>query len=165
MQVGNLLTIPPKQLEAAFVALNLRPLNSGEKKFLSDYHNCLTPVANALKFLEGNKHTFGVYLPMLFSLKQKLTSLKNSTVGNACKPLADALAASFEKRFAKIMILDKDCNKDEDNGLGVPLYLAMVTNPMFKLNFMNQNVIPAEQLNKIRGILFNAGKSNLLYLL
>lgn len=140
-------------------------MNAAEKNFLADYHNCLTPVAAALKFLEGNKHTFGVYLPMLCSLKQKLNLLQNSQIGKSCKPLADALAAGFEKRFAKIMILDKDCKKDEDNGLGVPLYLAMVTNPMFKLNFMNKSVIPAEQLNKIRSILFNAGKSNFLYLL
>lgn len=111
----------------------------------------MKPIACALKVLEGNKYTFGIYLPVLFGLRHKLDALQKQTLME-CDALADALSDGFNKRFGHLMKLN------ENDSRAVPLYIAMIANPQFKMNFMSSETIPTELITKIRTILFNAGK-------
>lgn len=146
------MSIEQIKLDSAFVKMGLCRIDQSEYEFLKNYHMCMEPIAKALKILEGNRHTFGAYLPMLFGLKAKLKALKNTMTGKVCYPLTVALYNGFKRRFGKLLVLDQ---RDPQ---AVPLYIAMITNPTFKLNFMNSNMITANLLNQIRQMLFNAGK-------
>lgn len=53
----------------------------------------------------------------------------------------------FENRFGHLM---------DGNGLSMPLYVAMMSNPMYKLNFMGLSKIPPNLLNALKDMLFNA---------
>ena len=110
----------------------------------------MLPVAVALKVLEANAYTFGLYLPTLFNLRRKLVALKK-TCTRLCRPLVLALEKGLETRFGKVMDLD-----DKD-GRSVPLFLAMVTNPRFKINYMGPDNISDDTIPKIRSLLFKAG--------
>lgn len=99
-----------------------------EYDFMREYFNALQPVAIALKSLESSQIPFGLYLPTLFGLRKSFRDVKmNESKWKYCLPLMDTLQAGFEKRFQKVLdIFDEDANN-------VPLFIAMVSNPMFKL--------------------------------
>lgn len=62
-----------------------------------------------------------------------------------------AVSNGFERRFGPVMDL---YNRD---GLSVPLYIAMATNPKYKLNFLGMREIPTHTWRQIRKILVAAG--------
>lgn len=104
-----------------------------------------------MKILEGTSHTFGAYLPMLFGLGQKLLNLKTTMANNECKHLVDALLKGLDTRFGHLLVLN------EKDGRSVPLYIAMICNPQFKLSYMNLNSIGPSTMRKIRYMLLKAG--------
>lgn len=147
-QVQNILSIDMYKLENACTQLEIQSFDDDERRFLREYHNVITPVAIALKRLEGNAHTFGMYLPTLYGLRIKLNELSESL--EFCNPLVAAIQTGFESRFGEVM--------DIYNVKSVPLWLAMVTNPKYKLNFIGMKRIPSHILMKVKNLLQNAGQ-------
>lgn len=138
-------------MERACSHLKLAILDDDDYLFLQEYHEIVSLVAIALKTLEANKYTFGIYLPILVGLRTKLAELSEKKF-MFCEPLLHALTVGFEERFG--------CFMDLFNGEAkhVPLYLAMVTNPRFKLNFLNFRRVPTHTFIKIRNMMLNAAK-------
>lgn len=146
-----MLSIDFDKLDEAFVELGLDTMSSNEYTFLQTYYECLKPVAYALKILEGSSHTFGAYLPMLFGLRQKILALKTKMAHSECKHLVDAILNGLDTRFGHLFVLD------EKDGRSVPLYIAMICNPTYKLSYMNPNSIQPSTMRKIRCMLLKAG--------
>lgn len=151
LQVEHLLKYDVEKLKTACHKIKIVPLDDDDFEFLREYHSIITPVAIALKTLESSQFSFGLYLPTLIGLRIKLGQLVQSPLFH-CKPLVLAIQDGFETRFKKVLdIFDSE-------GQWIPLYLGMVTNPRFKLNYLGMRTIPSHISNKIRSILFNAGK-------
>lgn len=107
-------------------------------------------MAIALKSLEGEKHTFGVYLPTLIGIRRQMHTFHEEGSLQHCTPLVDAIQEGFEKRFGDSM--------DIYNPKSFPLYIAMITNPQFKLNYIGMQRIPSHTSNKVRTMLFKSGQ-------
>lgn len=93
-----------------------------------------------------------MYLPTLFGLQNVLKKYANieTTETLECFELAKALEAAFERRFGQLM----DVNDPE--GKSAPLYIAMMTNPQFKLNFMGSKTIHPNVLHQLKEMLVSA---------
>lgn len=78
----------------------------------------MTLVARALKAVEGNKSTFGIYLPTLFGLRHHLNAIK--PLADMFLPLITELEVAFEARFGNVM--DKyDAVGEKMNSMGFPV--------------------------------------------
>lgn len=152
-QIGNILSIDRNKLDNACNQLNIDPFDSDEYDFLRQYFEIINKVWIALKVLEGDKNPFGLYLPTLFGLRAVLNKYAdiNTTETPKCLQLAIALRTGFNKRFASMMEV---FNSD---GKSLPLYIAMVTNPKYKLNYMGTRTIDPRVLNKLKEVLVTAG--------
>lgn len=140
-------------LEDALIELKIPIPEDDEYLFIEEYYRVLTPITIALRTLETNKYTFGLYLPILFGLRKALDELHAEKLMH-CKPLITALQSGFEQRFAKFMDIYNV------NSLHVPLYLAMVSNPHFKLDFLGfERRIPSHYITNIRDMLMAEAKS------
>lgn len=138
-------------LESALNALNTAVLEDDEYIFLEEYFEVLTPVAVALRTLEANKYTFGLYLPVLVGLRKALNRLHTKNLMH-CKPLIAALQTGFEERFAKFMNIFNE-------SLSVPLYLSMISNPMYKMDYLGfEQRVPAHYITRIRNWLMAEAK-------
>lgn len=109
--------------------------------FLKEFELVLRPVMKGIKYVQG-RYYFGSYLPMLFGLKSELDSEKHLKF---CKPLVIALRNGFDKRFSDIM--------NPENPESVPLFVAMITNPKYKLNYVPQNLLTQNILRLKRMVL------------
>ena len=116
-------------MEVLLVALGIGAFTNTQLEFLKEFEYVLRPVMKALKFVQG-RYYFGSYLPMLFGLQSELNSEKSL---KHCKPLVLALRNGFEKRFNQIMT--------PENPKSVPLFVAMITNPQYKMNYIPQNLL------------------------
>lgn len=132
--------------------LNIEPFENDEYIFLQQYFQIVNKIAIALKSLEGNKHTFGLYLPTLFGLRNVLEKYANleTTETLVCLELAKAIKAGFERRFGQLM------DVSDPEGKSAPLYIAMITNPQFKMNFMGSKTIHPNVLRQLKEILISA---------
>lgn len=148
-QISNILSIDRPKLDEACDALNLEPFDSKEYDFLNQYFRVINKVAIALKTLKADKYTFGLYLPTLFGLRSVLEKISNPTTTEMfeCLPLAKALKTGFENRFGKLM------DAFESDGKSAPLFIAMVSNPQFKLNFLGTRVISSHMLQHLKEML------------
>lgn len=99
-----------------------------DNDFLREFKLVMRPVAEGLTALEGNIF-FGAYLPHLFGIRSQLDRLKQQNL-RFCNPLVKAIDEGFIERFKDVM--------DPYHVRSVPLYLAMITNPKYKLSFMGQ---------------------------
>lgn len=147
------MSIDRSKLEHACYQLNIDPFDAEEYDFLQQYYQVTNKVAVALKVLEGNRHGFGLYLPTLIGLRTVLDTHSNPrTVAETepCLQLAIALKNGFERRFADLMDV---FNTD---GKSAPLYIAMITNPQYKLNFMGTRTIDPRVLHKLKEMLVDA---------
>ncbi|XP_055325692.1 uncharacterized protein LOC129579565 [Sitodiplosis mosellana] len=154
--VKYILSIPHDRLEDACRQLNTCHLDEDDYMFLEEYVECITPVAIALKSLEGNKYTFGIYLPILVGLRTTFARLQAKNLMH-CAPLVTALQTGFENRLANIMDIF------DIKGKSAPLYLAMCSNPLFKLNYLGfEQRIPSHTVRKMRDLLVAAAKEIIL---
>lgn len=144
------------KLKLACNQMKIASLDEDDCCFLEEYYEIITPIACALKSLEANRFAFGLYLPILTGIRKKLNDLKKKRFVYG-KPLINALEKGFEQRFAEFLdIYDL-------YGRSVPLYIAMVTNPQYKLNFLGFERIPSHISNKVQTMLLNAGKEALTH--
>lgn len=148
----HILSIPHERLEAACQQLNTSVLDDDDYIFLDEYVECITPIAVSLESLEANKYTFGIYLPILVGLRATFVRLHEKDLIH-CKPLIRALQDGFETRFGEFMDIFNN------SGRSAPLYLAMCSNPLFKLNYLGfEKRIPAHTINKMRDMLLASAK-------
>lgn len=146
------MSIDQHKLRNACIQLGIDPFDTEEYEFLQQYHEIINKVAIALKVLESDQHPFGLYLPTLFGLRAMLNKYANMDPSEhqKCRPLAVALQYGFNKRFANLMdVFGSD-------GKSSPLYIAMVTNPKYKLNYMGTRVIDPRVLGKLKEMLVTA---------
>lgn len=132
--------------------MGIEPFDAEEYEFLQRYYEIINKVRIAQKVLEGDRHPFGLYLPTLFGLRAMLNKYANMalTEYKKCKPLAVALQNGFNDRFADLM------DVFSSDGRSTPLYIAMITNPNYKLNFMGTRVIDPRVLSKLKEMLVAA---------
>lgn len=128
------------------MALNIGTLNDTDYAFLLEFRSVMRPIAEGLTALEGN-NLFGSYLPHLFGIKAQLDRLKNKKL-NFCEPLLKAIDNGFYERFQEVM--------DPYHIRAVPLYLAMMTNPKYKLSYMGQ--LRPTILQKLKNMLLSAAE-------
>lgn len=164
------------KLHQACIDLKIEPLDSEELAFLKQYRNILSLVRSCLDIVEGDKHHFGIYLPTLLGLNYKLNELVNTlssmsarkfsinytdevgepaVVFTNCLPLVNAIKDGFDKRFGSLI---DPFNAD---GKSIPLYLAMVSHPKYKLNFTTRKTIPTSLLNHLKNMLVTAAYETL----
>lgn len=151
-QVDRILSIDREKLSAACRQLKIVPLDGDDMEFLLEYHSIIRPIAHALKILEGNVE-FGTYLPILIGLRLKLGEMSDMQAHFHCGPLLKAVSDGFENRFGKLLDIYAVDSK------WIPPYLAMLTNPKYKMNFLGMKTIPAHVSEKMRRILYNSGKN------
>lgn len=142
------MSIPRQKLDVACTRLHVDCFDDDEYTFLKQYHKVMSLVARALKVVESNKSTFGIYLPTLFGLRHNLNAIKG--IADMCSPLILQLESAFESRFGNIM------DKYDDHAECVPLYLAMLTDPRFKMNCMGFASIPTHVRRFVKTIMLNA---------
>lgn len=131
--------------------LQLDIFEFADYEFLTEFQRVMKVVASALKTMEANQYTFGLYLPTLFGMRNKLAALKGTV--KHCAQLVHEIESAFETRFSKMM----DIFNDE--GRSIPAYIAMVSNPKYKLNYMNLKRIPPHIELRVKQILLNAALS------
>lgn len=127
--------------------MKISTLNDEEYAFLREYHSVITLIATALKSIESDRYTFALYLPTLFGLKIKLQELIDENLIFDCIPLVQAVQNGIESRFGNLM------DPFSSDKKSVPLFIAMMTNPNFKLNFMGMKEISSNLLNKLKDML------------
>lgn len=145
-----MLKINQRTLNDACRALDISQFNEDDITFLQEYRDCLKVVAIALKSLEGQKHAFGLYLPVLSSIRACLHELRSQYM-QYCVPLINALEAGFYTRFDAMM--------NSHVAEAAPLYIGMVVNPVYKLNYLRMNTIPTSMFDNIVKLLYNECKS------
>lgn len=121
-QFNTLITTLEKELRAKDLSL----LTATDWLILSDYITVTKSIAEGLDILQGDKHAcLGFVLPTLFSIIRRLSgSMLNTAHG---EKMRDVLIKSMDKRFKPTMEVEEQ-NKD--------LYLAAVTHPLFKLEWL-----------------------------
>lgn len=83
-------------------ALSLDPFTKVDYEFIEEYCLCMKVIANALKYLEGQTHSFGMYLPILFGVRRTLHGICTQNLEH-CMPLAKALEGGFHRRQRNIL--------------------------------------------------------------
>lgn len=154
----NLLSLDLAALAIACEALGIEKLSDQDIQFLIEFTKVFQPIADAITFLEGSKNMFGAYLPTLFSVRTKLRQIHLSNELVYCKPLLHAIRDGFHKRFAHLMSLGNVFQEPDPRA--IPLFIAMVSNPRFKLNFIppywfDEN---PQAMQQIQNLLLNAMK-------
>lgn len=147
--MSNILSIDKVTLDCACERLEIESFELNEYEFLKSYQTAIKPVAITLKALEANSYSFGIFLPTLIGLRAKLATIENTVTG-ICHPLINALQEGFERRFKN------ELNLFNANGISIPLYIAMASNPKYKLNYLNMTRIPSHIYQRIRKIMINA---------
>lgn len=149
--MGNILKIPLDTLNYACEQMQIDTLSEEGHEFLLEYYEILTPIVNALKTLSANKYSFGLYLPILIGLRKKLGAAKSKNYVHGM-PLVEAVETGFQTRFSEFLDLF------DEHARSTPLYIAMASNPQFKLNFLGLKHVPQQTSSAIFDLLLNAGK-------
>lgn len=111
------------------VHLGIGAFTDLQLEFLKEFEIVFRPIMRAIKYVQG-RYYFGSYLPMLFGLQIELNTEKHMKF---CTPLVEALRNGFEKRFSDVM--------NPELPESVPLFVAMISNPKYKLNYVPQNLL------------------------
>lgn len=101
--------------------------------FMLEYAKVMAPVASALDHIQGEKQCYlGCLIPTIIVTKKKLVALRTSGNLRFCEPLAKALLAAMERRFAATLE-DEEC------------LLATAFHPKFRLKWMGTFVSGSEE--------------------
>ena len=75
-----------------------------EYLYIEEYTNVTRPVSHALDILQGEKNVFyGMVIPCLLSLQNKLQNIRNNQEWTYCKPILESMENSIETRFANYL--------------------------------------------------------------
>lgn len=147
--MSNILAIEKSKLSSACSTLKVSPLDDEEYRFLGEYHSVIKLVSIALKSVESDNYTFALYLPTLIGLKTKLQAMIDNKTTIVCTPLVQALLRGLESRFGNLM------DPFGPDGKSVPIFVAMLTNPKFKLNFLGMKKIEPRLLSRLKEMLLS----------
>lgn len=141
------MSIDKSKLDSACKHLMVDSFNYEEYAFLCEYRDVIELVAAALKSIESNSYTFGLYLPTLFGLKFNLQKMIDEKLVSDCIPLINALLNGIDARFGNLL---DPFSPDQKS---VPLFIAMMTNPKFKLRYMGLKENSSDVLSKLKEML------------
>lgn len=141
------MAIEKTKLTSACFQLRVAPLEDEDYGFLREYHSVMKLIAIALKSIESDSYTFALYLPTLFGLRINLQAMIDGHKIFHCEPLVVALLKGLDARFGNLM------DPFSSDGKSVPLFVAMISNPTFKLNFMGMKKIQPHLLNRWKDML------------
>lgn len=158
------MSIDKDALENACLQLKIDSLDYDEYEFLREYHNIMSLVATAMQTLEANCYTFGIYIPTLlglnYQLKKMIVHLSSKNYHDYdidndggkfnCLPLVRAIKQGFDQRFGELI------DPFSLSGKSIPLFVAMMSNPTFKLNFMCVSTISEQLLSHLKEMLVSA---------
>ena len=125
------------------------PFTANEFKVLEEYVSVMTPVANALDVLQGEKGktiTTGHLLPAIVVIRRTLNILIESGLLDHSEDLARAILEGIKKRF-------DDFYKDAD------ILLAAAIHPKFKLDWLDETI---EEESKLKESILANFKKRLL---
>lgn len=125
-------------------------MSDEDYEFLREFVEVIGPIAHGITLLEGDKHYFGMYLPTLFGIKNRLMEMESRQNFMHCKPLLDAVIDGFDNRFKAMM--------DPTDSRSIPLYIAMVTDPKYKLNYIPPFIWNSSTLQRIKNMLLTAAE-------
>lgn len=140
--------IDDTKLDIVMTKLNIGVFTKSQWRFLKEFTDILSIIADALNNLQGNKCPYAVVLPTLFNTNGKLNEMKASNTLTSCKPLISAVMSGFNKRFSKIMNFNDE--------MSIPALIATVSHPFFKLRWLKPELCTMEQVEKIINIMTNA---------
>lgn len=142
-------------MATACEALGIEKLSDQDFDFLTEFAEVVRPIADAITFVEGMR-SFGSYLPTLFGARMKLREIYLEEKLIFCQPLVVAIKEGFDKRFGDVTKLTDLFEKGSPKA--IPLYLAMISNPDFKLSYIPDYWIEnyPNTLTQIKSILLNA---------
>lgn len=154
----NILSLDLPALATACEALGIDKLSDQDICFLQEFTKVLQPIADAITLLEGSKNMFGTYLPTLFGVRTKLRDMHLSDELLYCRPLLDAIRDGFHRRFAHLMSLGNLFAEPDPRA--APLFISMLSNPRFKLNFIPRYWFDenTDGMHKIQNLLLNVMK-------
>lgn len=145
-QIERILLIDTAALANVCEVLQIPQLSTENYEFLREYQKVLKCVVTALKMVESNTYTFGSFLPILFGLRSKFAKLKGNTKHAA--PLVEKLSESLEDRFGASM--------NFFSPEGAAPYIAMISNPKFKLSYLGMKTIPSHTMLRAQQLLIDA---------
>lgn len=108
------------------------------------------PIAEGITFLEGDQQLFGSYLPTLFGIRTALNEIRTTAALTFCEPLIIAVQKGFLARFTDMM--------DPENTHSVPLFLAMASNPKYKLSFIPPSLFRTNIMGCIKNMMMAAAE-------
>ncbi|KAJ8406814.1 hypothetical protein AAFF_G00297300 [Aldrovandia affinis] len=104
--------------------LDLPRFKEAEKTYISEYVMVLAPLAKALDLLQSDKMAYyGVLLPTVATLIEKLQKIKRESKLQCCTPLVDALIGGVKQRFGYVFESRK-------------CLMATACHPMFKMDYI-----------------------------
>ncbi|KAJ8412572.1 hypothetical protein AAFF_G00129080 [Aldrovandia affinis] len=85
-------------------SIDLPHFKEAEKTYISEYVMVLAPLAKALDLLQSDKMAYyGVLLPTIATLIEKLQKIKRESKLQYCTPLVDALIGGMKQRFGYVV--------------------------------------------------------------
>jgi hypothetical protein len=128
------------QLKAICEAVGVPAFKDMELNFIDEYVEILAPISVALDKLQGQSNEsmafMGILMPTVFSVKQRLEHIVQSSSIRHCAALANGLLCSLTRRFGKFLNFEPSANE---------CVLASVSHPFFKLRW-----VPADQVDHCR---------------
>lgn len=112
--------------------------------FLREFQSIMRPISEGLTFLEGDRQTFDAYAPMFFGIQAEFKRLEMIDFVFA-RPLLDAVMSGFGERFDHLL--------DPFNEKSIPIFLAMLSNPKYKLNYLPPSALSSEQFAKLKNVI------------
>lgn len=109
-----------------------------EIAYLEEYVTLMTPIAEAIDFLQGEKICFGFFIPTLLTIKAKQRALGEETLNvlkGVNEKMLDALLARFEQYFL-------------GTNSAMDALIAAVVTPELKLKFIKLFLETAVDLNE-----------------
>lgn len=160
-QMQNILALDWVSLATACEALGIEKLSDQDFDFLTEFVKVFRPIADGITFVEGTHKNFGSYLPTLFSIRMTLREMYVDDELLYCRPLLLAIKEGFDKRFWHLMKLTDLYERGSPKA--VPLYIAMLSNPAFKFNYIPKYWFEENPnaLNQIKSIFLNAMQKEL----
>lgn len=131
-------------MKVACEACDIDALNHDDYNFITEYTECAGIIADALRILEGQNHSFALYLPVLFGVRTALSEIVSLEY---CKPLLDSIIKGFNDRLDNHMNIRLSLSR--------PLFMAMASHLRYKFDYMRANRVSLLIYSNIEKFLYN----------
>lgn len=148
--VSNLVTCNHENLNEILSQLDICAFTETDMNFFKEYAVILEPIATAIEYLQKNNCYYATLLPMVYSMKDSLTDVKNRNQIHLCLPLVTAILSGVEHTFAHLF--------DFNNEKCVPAIIATCTHPFFKMRWLKGDLKTPTNTNQILDLLVKVAK-------